>query len=89
MIPNEDEDIAKKFTEVFAKKYNVHLGYKMESVSKNSTNDDGVEEPTTHLMAKNKSGQLLEMDTAQLIVSAGRVLNTPILNLDKTGVKVN
>lgn len=80
MTPNKDEDIAKKFTEVFAKKYNVHLGYEMESVSKNSTNDDGVEEPTTHLMAKDKSGQLLEMDTAQLIVSAERVLNTPTLN---------
>lgn len=89
MIPNEDEDIAKKFTEVFAKKYNVHLGYDVESVAKNETNDDGVGETTVHLVAKNKSGQLLEMDTEQLIVAAGRVPNTPILNLDKTGVKVN
>ncbi len=89
LIPNEDEDIAKKFTEVFAKKYNVHLGYDVESVAKNETNDDGVGETTVHLVAKNKSGQLLEMDTEQLIVAAGRVPNTPILNLDKTGVKVN
>ncbi|MDP8905940.1 MAG: dihydrolipoamide dehydrogenase, partial [Thermoproteota archaeon] len=29
------------------KNSDVHLGYEMESVSKNSTNDDGVEEPTT------------------------------------------
>jgi dihydrolipoamide dehydrogenase len=34
LIPTEDEDISKKLTEIFSKKYNVYLGYSTESVSK-------------------------------------------------------
>ncbi|HEY0579785.1 MAG TPA: FAD-dependent oxidoreductase, partial [Candidatus Nitrosocosmicus sp.] len=38
LIPQEDEEISHKFTKVFAKKYNIHLGYNVESVTKKSNN---------------------------------------------------
>src|SRR5918912_2255333 len=34
LIPHEDEEVARKFTQVFSKKYNVYLGYDTESVGK-------------------------------------------------------
>ncbi len=40
LIPKEDDEISHKFTKVFAKKYNVHLGYDVESVTKNSIGSD-------------------------------------------------
>ena len=33
LIPNEDEEISQKFTEVYSKKYHVYLGYNAESVT--------------------------------------------------------
>ncbi len=92
LIPNEDEEISQKFTEVFSKKYNVFLGYEMESVTKNSMsdgNDDGDDEVPFHLSAKNKSGKKIELDTDKVLVSAGRVPNTSSLELEKTGVKTS
>lgn len=34
LIPNEDEEISEKFTQIFSKKYNVYLGSNTESISK-------------------------------------------------------
>ena len=34
LVPNEDEEVSQKFTEIFSKKYNVYLGYETKSVSK-------------------------------------------------------
>jgi mycothione reductase len=42
-----------------------------------------------HIVAKNKMGKLLELDSDQVLVSAGRVPNTHSLNLETTGVKIN
>lgn len=88
LIPNEDEEISQKFTEVFSEKYNVFLGYEMESVTKNSMSD-GDYGVTFHLTAKNKSGAKIELDTDKVLVSAGRVPNTSSLELEKTGVKTS
>jgi mycothione reductase len=38
-IPDEDEEISSKFTEIFSKKYIVYLGYETTSVSKEDLND--------------------------------------------------
>jgi len=90
LIPNEDEEISQKFTEVFSKKYNVFLGYEMDSVTKNSMNDgNDDDEVTFHLTANNKSGKKIELDTDKVLVSAGRVPNTSSLELEKTGVKTS
>ncbi|MDR4492007.1 MAG: dihydrolipoyl dehydrogenase [Candidatus Nitrosocosmicus sp.] len=88
LIPQEDEEISQKFTEVFSRKYNIHLGYNTESVLKNN-NTDSNNANTFHTVAKNSSGEILEIDSDQLLVSTGRTSNTESLGLDKSGIKVN
>ncbi len=63
----------------------------MESVTKNSMSygNDGDDEVTFHLTAKDKSGKKIELDTDKVLVSAGRVPNTSSLELEKTGVKTS
>jgi len=91
LIPNEDEEISKKFTDVFSKKYNVYLGYETESVSKWKNDDNGGDgDPTFHIIAKNSTnGNSLELDSDQLLVAVGRIPNSDILNIEKAGVKVD
>lgn len=89
LVPNEDKEISQRFTEIFSKKYNVHLGYTAESISKsNDTNNDD-SETTFRVKAKDKSGKILEIDSDQVIVSVGRIPSTASLDLEKTGVKVD
>ncbi|TVP40438.1 dihydrolipoyl dehydrogenase family protein [Candidatus Nitrosocosmicus arcticus] len=88
LIPQEDEEISQKFTEVFSRKYNIHLGYNTESILKiNNTNNHTAD--TFHVVAKNSSGEILEIDSDQLLVSTGRISNTESLDLDKSGIKIN
>ena len=97
LIPQEDEEISHEFTKVFAKKYNIHLGYDVESIAKKSddgkegvSNDNSISNKSIfHIIAKNKMGKSLELEADQVLVSAGRVPNTSSLNLETTGVKVN
>lgn len=86
LIPDEDEEISKKFTEIFSKKYNVYLDYKIESVS---NDNDGDNANKVIVKAKNSSGKLVELGSDQLLVAAGRVPNSDILDLERTGVKIN
>ena len=89
LVPTEDKEISQRFTEIFSKKYNVHLGYTVESISNsNDTNNDD-SETTFRVKAKDKSGKILEIDSDQVIVSVGRVPSTASLDLEKTGVKVD
>jgi dihydrolipoamide dehydrogenase len=81
LVPDEDEEIATKFTEVFSKKYNVYLGYDTESVSK--TGD------TFKVAAKNPAGKQIELESDQLLVATGRTPNSDTLDLDKTGVQTD
>ncbi|HET7644496.1 MAG TPA: dihydrolipoyl dehydrogenase [Nitrososphaeraceae archaeon] len=84
LIPQEDEEISQKFTEVFAKKYNLYLGFETESLSL-SNNNLG---KRFSVIAKNKNGKSIELNSDQLLVSVGRIPNTDFLNLHKTGVMV-
>ena len=87
LISNEDKEIAERFTQVFSKKYKIYLGYNPESVSKVKDTKDGIE--SFHIIAKNADGETIKVESDQLIVATGRIPNTPFLNLEKTGVKVN
>jgi mycothione reductase len=86
LIPDEDEEISKKFTEIFSKKYNVYLDYKIEFVS---NEDDGDSGNKVLVRAKNSSGKTVELDSDQLLIAAGRVPNSDMLDLERTGVKIN
>jgi mycothione reductase len=90
LIPNEDEEISKKFTEVFSKKYNVYLGYETESVSKRKRDSDNDADSTFQIIAKNSNNQKsLELESDQLLLAVGRIPNSDILDIEKAGVKVD
>jgi len=83
LIPNEDEAVSQKFTEIFSKKYNVYVGYETEYVSRENDNN------TFHVVAKEDiSGKSLELVSDQLLIAAGRIPNSDTLDLEKTGVKL-
>jgi mycothione reductase len=86
LIPDEDEEISKKFTEIFSKKYNIYLDCETESVS---NKDDGDSRSKFHVLAKNSSGKHIELESDELLIAAGRIPNSDTLDLEKTGVKVN
>lgn len=85
LIPNEDREIAEKFTEVFSEKYDVFLnsdtikvskkGNKIITIIKNNINNN-----------KNK---LKNIVSDKLLVAAGRTPNTDILDVSKTSVKTD
>jgi len=88
LIPDEDEEVSQKFTDIFSKKYNICLGYKVKSVSKDMNNDSA----RFHVTATRKddaSGKTLDVVSDQLLVAAGRIPNSDTLDLHKTGVKVD
>jgi mycothione reductase len=81
LIPNEDEEVSQKFTEIFSKKYNIYVGYETEYVSR--------ENNEFHVVAKeDTSGKSLELVSDQLLIAAGRIPNSDTLNLEKTGVEI-
>jgi len=84
LVPSEDEEVTKKFTEIFSKKYNIYVGYNTESVSKND--DDG---SMFRISAKKSSGKKIEVESDQLLVATGRVPNSDTLDLEKTKVRTD
>jgi mycothione reductase len=84
LVPSEDEEVSKRFTEIFSKKYNVYVGYNTESVSK-SGNGGG---DMFRASAKQRSsGKKIEVESDQLLVATGRVPNSDTLDLEKTKVR--
>lgn len=81
LLVDEDEEVAKRFTEVFSKKHGVYTGYNPTSVEKKNGN--------FVLSAKNKQGKEIKIESDQLLVATGRVPNSDTLDLEKTGVKTD
>ncbi|MDQ4101770.1 MAG: FAD-dependent oxidoreductase, partial [Thermoproteota archaeon] len=82
LIPNEDVDISKKFTELFSRKYNVFLGYNTESIAKKNGFYDVI-------ARKNNTGKSVEIVSDQLLIATGRIPNSDTLDLAKSRVKTN
>jgi mycothione reductase len=81
MVKNEDETIAKSFTQAFSKNHNVLLGFDAKKVE-----TKGGKIITT---AASSSGTVKKIVGDQLLVAAGRVSNSDRLDVGKTGVKIN
>jgi len=80
MLREEDDDVARKFTEVYQRRFNMVLGATVNSVS----HRDG----TFTVEAATPDGtQSIESDT--LLMATGRVPNTDILDVAKAGVRIN
>ena len=80
LVPNEDEEIARKFTEIFSRKYNVLAGFQATKVFKKNKKFVVVAESM-------KSRKTLESD--QLLVATGRMPNTDVLDVKKGKVGVD
>ncbi|MBI4399471.1 dihydrolipoyl dehydrogenase, partial [Candidatus Micrarchaeota archaeon] len=81
LIPNEDKELAKTFTEIFKKRYNVVLEHNTESVS--------YEKGRFSVVAAGNDGSRKTFVSDQLLVATGRVPNSDLLDVEKTGVEVN
>ena len=80
LIPNEDEEVSAMFTEIFSRKYNVLTDYNATKVSKKGKN--------FIVVAKNKKSNKKIISDA-LLVAAGRIPNTDILDVKKGNVDIN
>lgn len=94
LVPNEDGEIAEEFTKIFSKKYNVFLnsdairvskkGDKIVTTIKNNSDKNNINKKNI-----NKKNQIKNIVSEKLLVAAGRVPNTDILDVKKAGVKTD
>mgnify|MGYP001606045014 CR=1 FL=1 len=84
LIPNEDREIAEEFTKIFSKKYDVFLNSDAIKVSKKNKKIT-----TTIKNSNNNKNKLKKIISDKLLVAAGRIPNTDILDVAKTGVKTD
>ncbi|HLG23910.1 MAG TPA: dihydrolipoyl dehydrogenase [Candidatus Nanoarchaeia archaeon] len=80
LIPNEDEDIAKTFTEIWKKKYNILLNHDAVSVKKKSGK---------YIVEAKEGKKIKKVVSDKILVAVGRIPNTDVLDVEKTGVKTN
>ncbi len=81
LLNKEDKDISKKFTEILQKKFNFFPNYDTKKITKNN------EEYT--ITAESESGDILEIKSEDLLITTGRVPNTDVLDVKKTGVELD
>ena len=80
LVPNEDEDISKKFTEIFSKKYNVLTEFNAKRVQKKGKK----------FIVDVQNGKFTKKIISDLLlVAAGRIPNTDLLDVKKTNVETN
>ncbi len=77
LIRHEDEEVAKRFTELFSKQHAVHLNFKIKKVEKKGDK----------IMVHSEDGKIV--DGTDLLIATGRTPNTDILAVGKSGVKTD
>ena len=82
LLMAEDDDISQRFTDIYARKYQVYLQATPRRVQKQS-DGDGI---TLHLEV---NGQPETVEAETLLVATGRIPNTDRLDLEQTGVQVD
>lgn len=80
LVPNEDEEISWKFTEIFRKKYNVLTEFNAMKVSKKG------KKFIVAVEGKNKKKKLV---SDALLVATGRIPNTDILDVKQGNVETD
>ncbi len=82
LVPSEDEEISQQFTHIMGEKYSVHTGSEAVEVS----TAEGKYSVTLEDI-QTKERKVVNSDA--LLVAAGRVPNSDLLDLEKAGVKVD
>ncbi len=82
LIPNEDFEVSREFTDIYKKKFRLLLEHTVDSISyKNGK---------FITIAKEKEGnKITKVISEQLLVATGRKPNTDILEVEKAGVKIS
>lgn len=80
LLPHVDSEVSEKFTDIYKKKFNVHLEYVPTEVKMK-----GNKFVTT--IEKKTGGGKKVIESEQLLLAIGRVSNADILDVAKTGVK--
>ena len=80
LLPDEDPEISETFTEVFGRKYDVHVGHEATAVL-----DDGDE---LTVRATGPDGDF-DVTADELLVAAGRRPNTDTLNVAAAGIETD
>ena len=83
LIPNEDREIAEKFTDIFKGKYSVFL--KSDAIRVSTKNKKIV----TTIKDNNDKNKIKNIASEKLLIAAGRIPNTDILDVHKTNVKTD
>ncbi|MEN3035666.1 MAG: FAD-dependent oxidoreductase, partial [Candidatus Methanosuratincola sp.] len=82
LLSSEDEEVARAFTGIASKKYKVFTSSEPVSVRR--------EGGTFEIAVKDlKTSSIVTVSSDQLLVAAGRVPNSDLLDLEKTGVQVD
>jgi mycothione reductase len=77
LLPHEDEEMSQKFTELFSKQHEVHLGFAVKKVEKHGE----------RIRVHSADGKVVE--GTDLLIATGRTPNSDILQAEKSGVEVN
>ncbi|HEY6588842.1 MAG TPA: dihydrolipoyl dehydrogenase [Nitrososphaeraceae archaeon] len=89
LLPNEDIDVSRKFTNIFSKKYRVYLGYNTEMVRYNYDNTSNQTKKMFDVIIKDKFGESLKIESEELLIATGRIPNLDLLNIEKESIKLN
>ncbi|MCH8350262.1 MAG: mycothione reductase [Chloroflexi bacterium] len=80
MLREEDEDVARRFTEVYQRKFNMLLNAEVAQVSRNG---DEIR------LVVASDGRRVELAADALLLATGRIPNTDTLQVGETGVEVD
>ncbi|MEF8799961.1 MAG: dihydrolipoyl dehydrogenase [Halolamina sp.] len=81
LLPREDDDVARTFTEIAADRHHIHTGYRVTAVDK----IDG--EHAVH--AETEAGEELTVTGSEVLVALGRRPNSDTLDVDAAGIAVD
>jgi mycothione reductase len=77
LLPDEDEEISHKFTEIFSKRFDVRLSFPVKKVEKKGA----------RVIVYGDDGKSVE--GTDLLIATGRTSNADLLDAEKSGVKIN
>ena len=89
LLPEADSEVATAFTNEFADRFTVHTGYAATAASQN--NDSVIVEARPYEYGHGivDDGTPIEVSGDNVLVAAGRIPNSDILNLEATGVETD
>lgn len=80
LLPGEDDDISERFTEVYERRFDLHVGSTITQVRRNGHE---------LLLRVRSNGTERTLSTDVLMLAIGRAPNSDILDVEKTGVEVD